>query len=73
MISPFNRGYNEYWMGLDLCDSPYDELSDACARWEQGWFCAQDEDMEYGDDETDADELEEVGIFDDFGCYDEEE
>jgi len=42
----FQQGYDAYWAGAALSDSPYPQASRESSLWYDGWHKAQEEDCE---------------------------
>jgi ribosome modulation factor len=42
----FQKGYDAYWDGLDVTDSPYDEGSEENLAWHEGWYEARRHDYD---------------------------
>ena len=42
----YKEGYDAYWDGVDASDNPYDDDTEDCRSWEEGWRAARTHDYD---------------------------
>ena len=48
----YKEGHNAYWDGANVIDNPYDEETEECRSWEEGWRAARRHDYDESEGQT---------------------